>query len=138
MAGVVGDGECVNGAIDVPWREAFEPADDIEVLAAGKVVVKRGLFNKGTDAAKDVRQGVAQRLAEEPHFATDGTKQAEDHANCSGFAGAVGSEEPENTGVGNLERQRLEDHRAPVTARKAFRFNREVAVCHGSLRFRRC
>jgi hypothetical protein len=60
MAGVFGDGEGVDGAVDVDCREAFESANDFGVLAAGQVIVERGLFDEGANPAKDAGQDVAR------------------------------------------------------------------------------
>ncbi len=88
--------------------QAVEPADHLEVLVAGQVLVDRGVLPRETDPRADAG-GVLQHVdAGDRGTACVGLDQRGQHPHGGGLAGAVGAEQRQHLALRNGEVEALE------------------------------
>jgi hypothetical protein len=104
--------------VDDGVRGADRSGEQLEVAAATEVRRELRRLDDRTHAADHLRQSLRHRLAEEPHGAPRRPRQAEQHPDRRGLAGAVGPEESVHAAAcGDSQVEAL--HRDPQLAAQA-------------------
>ena len=83
--------------------DAVNPAEEIDVLFHGEIVVKRELLRHVADILADLFGIFGDVEAGHLAVARRGSEQAAEHADDGGFSGAVGSQKAEDFALGYLE-----------------------------------
>ena len=88
-------------ALGVGLREAVEPADHLEVLAAGQQLIEGGVLAGQADAAADLVRVLEDIEPGDLGAAGIGFGEGREDADERGFAGAVGAEHAEDLAFGH-------------------------------------
>ncbi len=112
-------------------RHAVHAGEEIDVLFHRKVVVERELLRHVADVLADF---LGLRSHVEPvdgRLPRGGRQQAAEHADGSGLARAVGSEEAENLALGHLERDVVHGHEGAESLHQVVDFHCPTVAVHG-------
>jgi len=97
--------------------------DDREVLAAGEVAEEARLLDDRADAGERLRPLRRDGVAEQLHGACRRGRQAEEHADESGLAGAVRAEVAEGGPAGDAEVDAADDRPLAEALRQSRRLD---------------
>ncbi len=112
--------------------QTIDPADEFDELAAGKMIEQHGFIRHQADLLFDVERPLGHRQSQQLNAAGSGRRQAHQHFDGGGFAGAVRSQESEEATLGNGEREAVDGGLVAVYFSQIADFDRRrsVALIH--------